>query len=274
MEFSGTFELEDAEEDTVWLALSDPVMIQHALRGCKFVVPVDDDPDFDALREEHLDERPELTANPDVIERRAFREGQTYAALVQADVGSVNPSFETVVTIDEREQPRMAASGEGSAGNSSFEMESAMELSETDQGVVVDWSAEADVFGRLAQMGQRMIAPVANRMAKEFFRNIQEQLEALGIGEETAEATAQSGGGGPAEGSSADGADDAPTRTADDAPSEGAGEPPGERDDEDSPTGSADDVDEGSRTNSTDPDGEAEGHGGIVARLKRLVGLG
>lgn len=199
MEFSGTFELEDAEVDEVWLALSDPAMIQHALRGCKFVVQVDDDdPDFDALRDEHLGEQPALTADPDVIERRAFREGETYAALVEADVGNVNPSFETVVTIDEREQPRMAASGEGSAGNSSFEMASGMELRETDDGVAVDWSAEADVFGRLAQMGQRMIDPVANRMAKRFFRNLQDQLESLETGTGDADETVEAAEAGEA----------------------------------------------------------------------------
>ncbi|HET7324955.1 MAG TPA: carbon monoxide dehydrogenase, partial [Halococcus sp.] len=35
MEFSGTFELEDTTTDEVWLALSDPVMIESALPGCE-----------------------------------------------------------------------------------------------------------------------------------------------------------------------------------------------------------------------------------------------
>lgn len=180
MEFSGTFELEDATVETVWLALSDPAMVQHALPGCELLVRVDEaDPDFDELRERHAGDPPELTADPDVIEGRAFEEGTTYAALVETSVGSVSPSFETVVTIDERAEPYMAASGEGTAGNSSFEMESWMELSATDGGVAVEWSAEADVFGRLAQMGQRMINPVANRMTKRFFGNLQDQLADL-----------------------------------------------------------------------------------------------
>jgi carbon monoxide dehydrogenase subunit G len=206
MEFSGTFELDDATVENVWLALSDPAMIQHALPGCELLVRVDEaDPDFDALRKRHAGDAPELTADPDVIAGRAFEEGATYAALVETSVGSVSPSFETVVTIDDREEPSMAASGEGTAGNSSFEMDSWMELSETDDGVAVEWSAEADVFGRLAQMGQRMINPVANRMTKRFFGNLQDQLadleaEASGDDEEQPEPAVEEGAAGSRDG--------------------------------------------------------------------------
>lgn len=181
MEFSGTFELEDTTVDEVWLALSDPAMVQHALPGCQFLVRVEgEDVDFDALRGEH-DEPPELTADPAVIEERAFEAGATYAALVELSVGSVSPSFETVVTVDEREKPRMAASGEGSAGNSSFEMNSGMELEAIEDGVAVRWTAGADVFGRIARMGQRVVDPVANRVVKRFFQSMQDQLRDLDL---------------------------------------------------------------------------------------------
>ncbi|MFB6170179.1 MAG: CoxG family protein [Haloarculaceae archaeon] len=180
MEFDGKFELDDTTMDDVWLALSDPVMVQHALPGCQFLVEVEDeDVDFDAPREQQEGEERELTADPEVIEGRAFEEGGIYAALVEISVGSVSPSFETVVTIDDRAFPEMKASGEGNAGNSSFEMESGMTLSETDDGVAIEWYAEADVFGRIAQMGQRMLNPVANRVVKRFFKNMQSQLEDL-----------------------------------------------------------------------------------------------
>ncbi|MFC3477918.1 CoxG family protein [Halobacterium litoreum] len=180
MEFNGTFELEDTTAEEVWLALSDPALVAEALPGCEFLVRVDDgDVDFDALREEYADRERELTADADVIEERAFEEGATYAALVQISVGPVNPTFETVVTIDEREFPEMSASGEGSSGDSSFEMSSSMALSETDDGVAVDWNTEADVFGRVAQMGQRVVNPVANRVVKRFFSSVQQQLRDL-----------------------------------------------------------------------------------------------
>lgn len=235
MEFSGTFELDDATLDDVWLALSDPVMIEGALPGCQFLVEVDtDDPDFEELREQaEGDEDRELTADPDVIEARAFREGAMYAALMELSVGSVSPSFRTVVTIDEREKPSMEASGEGEASNSSFEMASGMELAETDDGVEVDWWAEADVFGRIAQMGQRVINPVANRVVKRFFDDVESQLGDLSLSE------------------SEDGTE--PSESADSA-TEG-------------------DAEDGSREGSGGSAAD-EGSGRLLARIKRLLGIG
>jgi hypothetical protein len=191
MEFSGTFELENTTVEEVWLALSDPVMIEHALPGCQFLVAVDEGSvDFDALREEYGDrDRAELTSDPEVIAERAFEEGDRYAALVQIKVGPVNPAFETVVNIDRREYPEMDASGEGSAGDSSFEMDSWMGLEETDDGVAVNWRTDADVFGRIAGMGQRVMNPVANRVVKRFFNTIQQQIEDTAADEDIEERT-------------------------------------------------------------------------------------
>lgn len=204
MEFNGTFELEDTTTDEVWLALSDPVMIENALPGCQFLVPVEDtDVDFDALREEHSERDVEPTSDPEVIANRAFEEGQAYATVIGISIGPVNPTFETVVTIDHREQPEMEASGEGSAGDSSFEMNAWMNLDETGDGVEVDWRAEAEVFGRIASMGQRVINPAANQVVKRFFSSVQSEIrdrdiadsEAVANEDETAEAEASNDGG-------------------------------------------------------------------------------
>lgn len=181
MEFNGTFEIEDVSPEEVWLALSDPIMIKSALPGCEFLVKVDgDDVDFDELNsqtDEAGEDPPILPeADPDDVAARAFEEGGRYAALVEIGVGSVKPSFETIVTIEEREFPDMTASGEGSSSGSSFEMTSGMTLEETDTGVAINWWAETDVFGRIAQMGQRVINPVANRVINRFFGKIEDRL--------------------------------------------------------------------------------------------------
>ena len=184
MEFSGTFELEETTTAEVWLALSDPVMIEHALPGCEFLVEVEDtDPDFDALRDEYEDRDVEPTSDPEVIAERAFEEGGHYAGIVGISIGPVNPTFETVVTIDERDQPYMEASGEGSAGDSSFEMTSWMDLTDIDDGVEVDWNTEADVFGNIAGMGQRVINPAANQVVKRFFSSVQDEIREREIAE-------------------------------------------------------------------------------------------
>lgn len=184
MEFSGTFELEGSSLDEVWLALSDPVLVEKSLPGCQFLVEVDDtDVDFDELRERAEDRDVELTGDLDAIAERAFEEGNHYAALMQISVGPVNPSFETVGTIDARERPEMSASGEGSSSNSSFEGAAHMSLTESETGVEVEWTAEAEVFGKVAQMGQRVINPVANRVVKRFFSSLEDQLHELRDGD-------------------------------------------------------------------------------------------
>ncbi|SFS87961.1 CoxG family protein [Halostagnicola kamekurae] len=180
MEFDGTFTIEDVSMEEVWLALSDPVLIKQCLPGCQFMTRVEDpdDVDFEARRESEPDDDPATLPEADLedISERAFEEGAHYAALLQLSVGSVKPSFQTVVTIDEREFPVMNASGEGSASDSSFEMASGMTLVETDEGVDIEWHAEADVFGTIAQMGQRVISPVANRVVNRFFSNVEDRL--------------------------------------------------------------------------------------------------
>lgn len=181
MEFNGTFELDDVTPEEVWLALSDPFMIKSALPGCEFLVEVGDDVDFDELREnaDAAGEDPPLLpdADPEDVADRAFEEGHRYAALIEIGVGSVKPSFETIVTIEEREFPVMNASGEGNSSNSSFEMDSGMTLEETDTGVAINWWAETDVFGRIAQMGQRVMNPVANQVVNRFFNQIENRLK-------------------------------------------------------------------------------------------------
>lgn len=192
MEFTGTFTIEDVSAEEVWLALTDPYMIKQSLPGCQFLTRVPDpgDVDFDALADEASDEDPPLLpdADPDEVAARGFNPGEHYAALMQVKVGAVNPSFRTVVTIDDWDFPEGSASGKGDASGSSFEMQSSMGLSANDDGVDIEWHAEADVFGRIAQMGQRVIKPVADRVVSRFFQNIEDQLT------EVAESDDESGG--------------------------------------------------------------------------------
>ena len=179
MQFDDTFTLEDMTAEEVWLALSDPAMIKRALPGCAFLVEVsDDDPDFDGLAASASESDPPILpeADPETVTERAFVEGGRYAARMEVSIGSVNPQFDTIVTIERREFPEMEAAGEGESGNSSFEMISRMTLVETDEGVDVNWEAETDMFGRIAQVGQRMVSPVANRVINQFFKRVEAQL--------------------------------------------------------------------------------------------------
>jgi carbon monoxide dehydrogenase subunit G len=55
-------------------------------------------------------------------------------------------------------------------------MESWMDIVETDTGSKIEWGAEADISGRIAQLGSRVIKPVANKIVNNFFDNIQQQM--------------------------------------------------------------------------------------------------
>lgn len=177
MKFDGTFEIEDADTETVWTALSDPIMVQNALPGCQCLVHVNDpdDVDFDNLQSKSVEKESDAL-DPEAIAERAFQEGETYAAVMSISIGSVKPRFDTLVTIEDRDFPKMTASGTGDAGNSSFEMDSGMTLSETETGVAVEWWATVDIVGRIASLGQRLINPAANRIVKRFFSKIEEEL--------------------------------------------------------------------------------------------------
>lgn len=191
MEFSGTFELDNVTIEAVWLALSDPVLLAQAAPGCEFARRIDDpgDVDFDELREEAAASADPPTlpeADPNDVAARGVQEGEHYAAVLGVSVGSVNPTFEAIATIAEREFPEMHAEAEGASSNSSFEVRSGMRLTEVEGGVQVEWWGESDVFGRVAQLGQRVMNPVANRLVNRFFSGIADRLDEMS--EEEAEA--------------------------------------------------------------------------------------
>ena len=185
MEFSGEFEMDGVSPEDAWIVLSDPIAVRDALKGCRYITRIDDD-DFnfdDYEPEEDIETLPD--ADPEAVAARAFEEGGVYAALMQVGVGSVKPRFETRVTIKEREFPRMVATGGGDASNSSFEMESWMDIEETEDGSTVKWGTEADVSGRIAQLGGRVMNPVADKIVSNFFKNIQKQMTGFDESEES-----------------------------------------------------------------------------------------
>ncbi|WP_440769504.1 CoxG family protein [Natronorubrum sp. DTA28] len=179
MEFDGEFVLEDVPPEKAWIVLSDPVAVRNSLKGCKYITPMDDDFSFDDYEpDEDLETLPE--ADPEDVAERAFVEGREYAALMQVGVGSVKPRFETSVTITERDEEDfiMTATGSGTASGSSFSMDSGMQIYplEGGEGSRIEWWTEADISGRIAQLGSRVIKPVANKIVGNFFSDIEQQM--------------------------------------------------------------------------------------------------
>lgn len=178
MEFNGDFELEGVPPADAWVMMSDPIAVRNALKGCRYITRMDD-PEFSFEDYEPADDLETLPeADPAVVADRVFEAGVTYAALMQVGVGSVKPRFETQITIEERDEDEyhMIASGTGNASSSNFEMESWMTIEETDSGSRIEWGSEADVSGRIAQLGSRVIDPVANKIVNSFFKEIEQQM--------------------------------------------------------------------------------------------------
>jgi carbon monoxide dehydrogenase subunit G len=179
MEFEGEFELDGVPPEKAWIVLSDPMAVRDSLKGCQYITPMGEDFNFDEYEaKEDVEMLPE--ADPDTVADRAFVAGQKYAALMQVGVGSVKPRFETTVTIDDRddEEFEMLASGGGDASGSSFSMNSGMRIHELEDGdgSRIEWWTEADVSGRIAQLGSRVINPVANKIVNNFFGSIEKQM--------------------------------------------------------------------------------------------------
>ena len=175
MEFSGTSVIDGATADNTWLILSDPVAIAEVVPGCKFIAPADEVSDVASYTPPDLATFPDAT--PEEVEARAFQPGRDYVAVLQVGVGSIKPTFETTVTIDEREYAVMRASGEGQGGDSAFSMDSRMEMAETRNGVEIDWDADVDISGRLAQLGGTVLNPVADRLVTKFFDQMEDRMQ-------------------------------------------------------------------------------------------------
>lgn len=175
MEFSGTAVIEGASPGNTWLILSDPVAIAEVVPGCKYIAPADEVTDPSTYTPPAASTFPE--ASPEEVESRAFEPGEEYVSLLSVGVGSIKPTFEATVLVEERDYPVMRASAEGQGGDSAFDMTSRMEMSETRTGAEVDWFADVDVTGRLAQMGSAVLDPVADRLVNKFFDQMEDRMQ-------------------------------------------------------------------------------------------------
>lgn len=145
MDMSGEYRI-PATRETVWAALNDPVVLKECIPGCESL---------------------EKTSDTDM------------AAVVTMKVGPVKAKFKGAVTLSDLDPPKSyRISGEGKGGAAGFAKGGAdVTLTEDGQDTVLSYTAKAQVGGKLAQLGSRMIDSTANRMADEFFSNLAEKLE-------------------------------------------------------------------------------------------------
>ncbi len=95
----------------------------------------------------------------------------TLRAIVRAKVGPIKARFKGKIVLSNINPPESyTIAGEGQGGVSGFAKGKAdVTLTETPEGCELSYSASANVGGKLAQMGSRLLNSVAKKMADDFF---------------------------------------------------------------------------------------------------------
>jgi len=146
MEIIGT-QLIAAPREAVWLALNDPLILKNCLPGCESV---------------------EKLSN------------EEFKVIIKTSIGPLRARFQGSLIMTESHPPEscvMNFEGQGGAvgfgkGTSSVSLESVPE------GTQLSYNAKAQIGGKLAQVGSRLIDSVAKKMTDDFFKAFKAQLQA------------------------------------------------------------------------------------------------
>ncbi len=158
MDMTGKYRI-PAPREKVWEALNDPEILAKCIPGCQ---------------ELNKDSDTELSAR------------------VKSKVGPVSATFTGKVTLSDIDPPNgYKISGEGTGGVAGFAKGGAdVKLAADGDETVLTYTATAQVGGKLAQIGSRLIDSTAKKMANEFFGKFAEEVGGSGA---EADATVETG---------------------------------------------------------------------------------
>jgi uncharacterized protein len=144
MELTDSYAL-PVDRQTVWNALNDPAVLKQCIAGC-----------------EHF----ERTAD------------DTFTATVMASVGPVKARFTGKITLADIDAPNgYTLNFDGQGGGAGFGKGAArVHLAEEPAGTRLTYTAQAQVGGKLAQVGSRLIDAAVKKMAGDFFAKFSAQL--------------------------------------------------------------------------------------------------
>lgn len=127
-----------APRETVWKALNDPAILKACIPGCETL---------------------------DLIGENEF------IAVATNKIGPVKARFKGKVKLTDLDPPNgYKISGEGDGGIAGFAKGGAsVSLSDKDGGTLLSYNVEAQIGGKLAQLGQRLVNGAAKKMADDFF---------------------------------------------------------------------------------------------------------
>lgn len=134
-----------APRDEVYRALNDPEILKDCIPGCEELI-------------KHSDTELE--------------------AKVLLKVGPVKARFTGNVTLDPSEAPdKFSLSGEGKGGAAGFAKGGAdVELEDRGDETCLRYTAKADIGGKLAQLGSRLVLSTSKKLAGQFFERFKERL--------------------------------------------------------------------------------------------------
>lgn len=115
-----------------------------------------------------------------------------YAMGMALKIGPVSAKFSGKIQLADIQAPNgYTLSFEGQGGAAGFGKGSAqVALAPADGGCMLDYTVKAQVGGKIAQVGQRLIDGVARSMAEDFFKRFEGELERLHPAPATAPAPA------------------------------------------------------------------------------------
>jgi carbon monoxide dehydrogenase subunit G len=134
-----------ADRATVWAALNDPEVLKACIPGCQELEKVSD---------------------------------TTFQATAKVAVGPVKATFKGSVNLTDLDPPQgYTILGEGQGGVAGWAKGGAkVRLEDVEGGSRLVYDVDAQVGGKIAQLGGRLINGVAKRYADEFFANFAKVL--------------------------------------------------------------------------------------------------
>lgn len=144
MEFSGEYRIA-APRQRVWEALNDPAVLQASMAGCQS------------------------------LERTGEN---SFAAIVTTKVGPISATFRGTLELSEIDPPNgYKLTGRGQGGAAGFaRMTAAVGLTPEGDATLLRYTAEAEIGGKLASVGSRLVQTVARKNADDFFSAFARQL--------------------------------------------------------------------------------------------------
>jgi uncharacterized protein len=102
-----------------------------------------------------------------------------YRGVVSVGFGAVKARFSGGVEILELDEPNRAKlKAHGSATGSVADAISEMHLSDGPDGATnVHWTADVNVSGQLASLASRLMLPVSQKLASQFYENVRKKIE-------------------------------------------------------------------------------------------------